>query len=160
MHMQCIPTPVAAGGRLLAVGGRDFSTLSIRLDGARGDLTRTHIAWKVKSGGANIPSPLVLDGLCYLVEDNGWGICLRADSGERLWRERLGGRKYSASPVAGDGKVYFTSEDGKVTVVRAGPKFEALASNDLDEQVVASPALSQGCLFLRGDKHLYCVGEK
>ena len=118
------------------------------------------MAWKVRSGGANIPSPVLWDGLYYFVEDNGLGNCLKADSGESLWRERLGGRKYSASPVAGDGKIYFTSEDGKVTVVKAGPKFEELARNDVGELVVASPALSQGRLFLRGDKHLYCIGKK
>ena len=160
MHMQCIPTPVAAGDRLYAMGTRDFSTVSVRLEEGRGDRTKTHVAWKVRSGGANVPSPLVLDGLYYFVEDNGLANCLKADSGERVWRERLGGRKYSASPVAGDGKVYFTSEDGVVTVVKAGPKFEVLARNDVGELVVASPALSQGCVFLRGDKHLYCIGAK
>jgi outer membrane protein assembly factor BamB len=160
MHMQCIPTPVVAGNRLFAMGTRDFSTLSIRLDEARGDLTTTHVAWKARSGGANIPSPLVLDGLYYFIEDTGLGNCLNADNGERVWRERLGGRKYSASPVAGDGKIYFTSEDGLVTVVKAGAKFEILSRNEVGELVVASPALSQGRVFLRGDKHLYCIGAK
>jgi outer membrane protein assembly factor BamB len=160
MHMQCIPTPVAAGDRVFAMGTRDFSTLAVRLEDGRGDRTKTHVAWKVRSGSANIPSPLVLDGLYYFVEDNGVANCLKADSGERVWRERLGGRKYSASLVAGDGKLYFTSEDGKVTVVKLGPKFEVVARNDVGELVVASPALSQGRVFLRGDKHLYCIGEK
>jgi outer membrane protein assembly factor BamB len=160
MHMQCIPTPVASGDRLFAMGTRDFMTLSLRLDEGRGDLTKSHIVWKVRSGSANIPSPLVLDGLYYFVEDNGFGTCLKADSGESVWRERLGGRKYSASPVAGDGKLYFTSEDGLVTVVRAGATFKLLSRNDVGEQVVASPALSQGCVFLRGDKHLFCIGGK
>ena len=101
----------------------------------------------------------MLDGLFYYVEDNGFANCLKADNGERLWRERLGGSKYSASPVAGDGKLYFPSEDGKVTVVKAGAKFERWR-NDVGELIVASPALSQGCVFLRGDKHLYCIGVK
>jgi outer membrane protein assembly factor BamB len=157
--MQCIPTPAAAGGRLVAAGGRDGTALAIRLDAeARGDLTTTHVAWKARCG-ANIPSPLVLDGLCYFVEDAGFAVCVRADSGRKVWRERLGGGRYSASPVAGDGKVYFAGESGQVTVVRAGPTFEVLARNDVGESVVASPALAQGCLFLRGDKHLYCIGE-
>jgi len=151
---------VAAGERLYLLGGRDFSALAIRLDGARGDLTKTHVAWKARSGGANVPSPLLLDGRFYFVEDNGMGNCLKADTGESLWRERLGGRKYSASPVAGDGKVYFTAEDGKVTVVKAGAEFEVLAQNSVGESVVASPALSQGRVYLRGDKHLYCIGQK
>jgi outer membrane protein assembly factor BamB len=160
MHMQCIPTPVASGDRLFALGTRDFSALSIRLGDARGDVTKTHIAWKVRSGSANVPSPLVLDGLLYYVEDTGIANCLKADSGERIWRVRLGGRKYSASPVAAAGRIYFTSEDGEVTVVKAGPKFEVLGRNNVGELLVASPALSQGCVFLRGDKHLYCISAK
>jgi outer membrane protein assembly factor BamB len=157
LQMQCIPTPVASGGRLFAVGGRGSSALSVRLGGARGDVTETHVAWRVRCG-ANIPSPLVLDGYCYCVEDGGLASCLRAESGTRVWRERLGGGKYSASPVAGDGKLYFPSESGRVTVVRAGPRFEVLARNEVGELLVASPALSAGCLFLRGERHLYCIG--
>jgi outer membrane protein assembly factor BamB len=160
MQMQCIPSPVASGDRLFAVSGRDHFTLAIRLDGARGDLTKTHIAWKAKSGAAYVPSPVVHDGLYYFVEDTGWGSCLRADSGAKVWRERLGGNKYSASPLVADGKVYFASEDGTVTVIRAGAKFAVLARNDLGEPIVASPAVSGGRLFVRGDKHLYCIGEK
>ena len=157
LQMQCIPTPVASGDRLFVAGGRNSRVLSVRLADARGDLTKTHIAWTARSG-TNIPSPLVRDGLCYCVEDGGFANCFQADDGERVWRERLGGGKYSASPVAGDGKVYFASESGRVTVVKAGPKFEVLARNDVGESVVASPALSQGCLLLRGDRHLYCIG--
>jgi hypothetical protein len=156
--MQCIPTPVASGDRLFSVGGRASTALSVRLDAAaRGELTRTHIAWKARCG-ANIPSPVVLDGFCYWVEDNGFACCVGADRGEIVWRERLGGGKYSASPVAADGKLYFASESGRVTVVRTGPRFEVLARNDVGELVVASPALSGGCLLLRGERRLYCIG--
>jgi outer membrane protein assembly factor BamB len=156
LQMQCIPTPVASGDRLFVAGARNSRVLSVRLVDARGERTKTQITWTARSG-TNIPSPLVLDGLCYCLEDGGFANCFKADDGERVWRERLGGGKYSASPVAGDGKVYFASESGRVTVVRAGPKFEVLARNDVNEPVVASPALSQGCLFLRGDRHLYCI---
>jgi outer membrane protein assembly factor BamB len=159
MQMQCIPTPVVSGDRLFAAGGGNSRILAIRLVDGRGDLTKSHIAWTARNG-TNIPSPLVLDGLCYCLEDAGFANCFKADGGERVWRERLGGGKYSASPVAGDGKVYFTGESGRVTVVRAGPKFEVLARNDVNESVVASPALSQGCLFLRGDRHLYCIDRR
>jgi outer membrane protein assembly factor BamB len=158
LQMQCIPTPVASGERLFVAGGRNSRLLSVRLADARGDVTKTHLVWTARSG-TNIPSPLVLDGLCYCVEDGGFVNCFKADDGERVGRERLSAGKYSASPVAGDGKVYFASESGRVTVVRAGPTFEVLARNDVGESVVASPALSQGCLFLRGDRHLYCIGE-
>jgi outer membrane protein assembly factor BamB len=158
LQMQCIPTPVASGDRLFAAGGRNSSVLSVRLADAHGDRMQAHLAWTARSG-TNIPSPLVLNGLVYCVEDGGFANCFQADGGERVWRERLGGGKYSASPVAGDGKVYFASQSGRVTVIRAGSKFEVLARNDVGEAVVASPALSQGSLFLRGDRHLYCIGE-
>jgi outer membrane protein assembly factor BamB len=70
----------------------------------------------------------------------------------------MGGR-YQASLVAGDGKVYFTNLDGVVTVLKVGPKFDVLAKNSVGETVVASPAIAHGCLFLRGEKHLYCIGN-
>jgi outer membrane protein assembly factor BamB len=122
-------------------------------------VTETNVAWKVPSRGAYVPSPVCVGEYYYFLEDNGWANCLRADSGERLWRERMPG-KYSASPVAGDGKVYFANEAGLVTVVEAGPKFRVLARNELGETLVASPAVAGGRLYLRGDRHLYCIGEK
>ena len=93
------------------------------------------------------------------VEDEGFGTCLDAATGSERWRERLGGR-YQASPVAGDGKIYYTNLDGVVTVVRAGPKFEILSRNELGETIVASPAIADGKLFLRGEKHLFCIADK
>jgi outer membrane protein assembly factor BamB len=92
------------------------------------------------------------------VEDEGFGTCLDAVSGKELWRERLGGR-YQASPVVGDGKVYYTNLDGVVTVIKAGPKFEVLARNELGEGIVASPAIAHGQLFFRGETLLFCVAE-
>jgi outer membrane protein assembly factor BamB len=159
MQMQCIPTPVVLGDRLYAISGRDHYTLAIRLDGERGDLTRSHVLWKVKSGAAFVPSPLVLSGYYYYVEDTGMAHCLDAATGTRLWRERLGRGKYQASPVAGAGKIYFVSVDGLVTVIKPGPTFEVLARNDLGESIVASPALANGRIYFRGEKHLFCVEE-
>src|SRR5690349_17637859 len=104
MHMQCIPTPVAQSDRLYTLGGRNHTTLALRLDGAKGDLTQTHVEWTVRSGTANIPSPVCEGELYYYVEDNGFGNCLKAATGECVWRERLGGNKYQASLVGGDGK--------------------------------------------------------
>ena len=96
----------------------------------------------------------------WIVEDNGFATCLRAENGEQVWRGRLGGRKYSASPVVANGKLYFTSEDGLVTVVKTGTEFEVIAKNEVGELVVASPALSQGRIFLRGKHTLYCLQAK
>lgn len=159
MQTQCIPSPVASGGRLFAVSGRDHFTVAVRLDGATGDLTRSNVLWRVRSGAAYVPSPVCVGDLYFYVEDNGWGNCLDAQTGRRAWRERMGG-KHQASLVAGDGKIYFTGEGGEITVVRAGTAFEVLAKNDLGEPVVASPAIAGGRLFVRGAKHLFCIGER
>jgi outer membrane protein assembly factor BamB len=157
LQMQCIPTPVVQGDRVYAVSGRDSYTLAIRLDGGHGDLTRTHVAWKARAFATYICSPVCYGPHYYFVEDTGWGNCLDAATGKRVWRQRMGGT-FHASLLAGDGKVYFTSMEGVVTVVKAGPAFEVLARNDLEETIVATPAVSDGQLFIRGDKHLYCIG--
>jgi outer membrane protein assembly factor BamB len=159
MQMQCIPTPVVHGDRLHAISGRDHYTLAIRLDGAQGDLTKSHVLWKVRSGAAYVPSPLCLGEHYYYVEDTGVANCLDAATGNKVWRERLGGNKYQASPVAGAGKIYFTSVNGLVTVVKPGATFEVLAKNDLGESIVASPALSDGRIYIRGEQHLFCIEE-
>jgi outer membrane protein assembly factor BamB len=159
MQMQCIPTPVVDGDRVYAVSGRDHYTLAVRLDGATGDLTGTHVAWKAKAGATYICSPVCYEGRYYFVEDTGWGNCLDAATGKLLWRERMDGN-FRASLVAGDGKVYFTSLEGVVTVVKAGPAFEVLSRNDVEESIVATPAFSDGQVFIRGEKHLYCIEEK
>lgn len=159
LEHECIPSPVVDGDMVYAVSGRKGVTLAIRLDGSRGDLTQTHVVWKSRRGAPYVPSGLCYGGRYYLVEDEGFGTCLDTRTGAELWRQRLGGR-YQASLVAGDGKVYFTNLDGVVTVAQAGPEFRLLAKNTVGEALVASPALCQGEIFLRGARHLFCVGAK
>jgi outer membrane protein assembly factor BamB len=157
MHFQCIPSPVVSGDLLLAASGE--GTLAVRLDGARGDLTKSHVAWRSKRGSPYVPSPVCYGGFFYLVDDKGWATCLNAATGKQVWKERMG-RSFQASLVAGDGKVYYPDLEGGVAVVKAGPKFEILARNEVGEMVIASPAVSRGQIFLRGKKHLFCIGEK
>jgi outer membrane protein assembly factor BamB len=156
MHMQCIPSPVAEGNLLFASSGEN--TMAIKLDGRTGDLTKTHVLWTNKKASAYVPSPVVHQGLVYVAGDKGFATCLHAADGRQVWKERLGSQ-YHASPVAADGKIYFTSKEGIVRVVRAGTTFELLAENDMGEMIVASPAFSQRQIFLRGEKHLFCIGE-
>jgi outer membrane protein assembly factor BamB len=151
MHGQCIPTPVTSEGRLYALGGKDFYGMCFTLTGEQ--------VWRVRTQGNNIPSPIVLDRRMYYAEDGGWGVCLDVENGKRIWRERLGS-KQQASPTAGDGKLYFAGESGVITVVKLGDAFEELARNDLGENVVASPAIANGRVFIRGDRHLFCIGSK
>jgi outer membrane protein assembly factor BamB len=158
LEMQCIPSPVTENGMVYAVSGRKNFTLAIKLDGQRGDLTKSHLIWKAKAGATYVPSPVCYESRYYYVEDTGIANCLDARTGKPLWRERLNGQ-FHASLVAGDGKVYFTSMEGAVSVVKAGKEFELLSRNEMGETIMASPAVSGGQLFLRGDKHLFCIGR-
>ena len=135
---------------------------------ARGDVSlpegktkSEHVAWSVERGGAYMQTPLVYGDLLYTCRDNGVLSVYRARTGERLYQERLGGGSsgFTSSPVAGDGKVYFTSEEGDVFVVRAGETFDLLATNALGEVTMATPALSEGRLFFRTKGHLVAVGR-
>jgi len=154
MGMQCIPSPAVADNVLFASSGEN--TMAIRLDGKTGDLTRSHIAWTNAKAGAFIGSPVVFQGQVYIAGDRGIGQCLDARTGKLLWKKRLGDH-FHASPVAGDDKVYFANSEGIVKVIQAGPEFKSLAENNMGEGIVASPAISDGQIFLRGDKHLFCV---
>ena len=156
LEMQCIPSPVTEGEMIYAVSGRNSFNLAIRLDTQRGDLTKSHLAWKAKAGATYVPSPVCYQGLYYYVEDTGIATCLDARTGKLMWRERLNGQ-FHASLLAGDGKVYFTSMEGTVSVVQAGRSFKLLSQNDMGEAIMASPAVSGGEFFIRSDKHLYCI---
>ncbi len=156
MHMQCIPSPVVADSLLVACSGEN--TMAIRLAGQSGDVSKSHVAWTNEKAKNNVPSPLVYNGLIYLAGDRGIVSCLDAKTGAEVWKKRLG-EEYHASPIAADGKIYFTSKQGVVHVIAAGKRFEIRAQNYMDEMIVASPAISSGQIFLRGDKHLYCVGK-
>jgi outer membrane protein assembly factor BamB len=153
LHQQCIPTPVALGDLVFLTSG--VSSLAVRLDG-KGLVQEI---WANKRAPAYLPSPLAYRDCLYVPGDQSFVTCLEATSGKKLWKERLG-EQFHASPVAADGKVYFPSKDGVVRVVEAGPVFRLLAENDLGEGLIASPAISNGHIFFRGEKHLFCIGEK
>lgn len=131
--------------------------LAVRPDG-RGDVTRTHVVWRVTRGAPNKPSLLLAGDLLFMIGDSGIATCLDARTGEVVWTARVGG-SYSASPVWSDGRVYFFSEEGKTTVIAAGREFKVLAENHLDEGFMASPAIAGGALFLRTRTHLYRIED-
>lgn len=95
----------------------------------------------------------------FAISDNGIASCLHAKSGELVWQERIGG-SFSASPVSAGGRIFFLDNKGETTVVEAGPVFKVLAKNKLEGQVQASIAIAHGRLYIRTDKHLFCVGSK
>ncbi len=126
---------------------------ALRPDG-QGDVTDTHVAWKLEKGAPSTPSFLLIDDLLYMVSDQGVASCVEAATGKVVWKERIGGN-YSASPIYADGRIYLASHQGVVTVFEPGREFEVLAANELDEQIMASPAVSGKALFLRTKSHLY-----
>jgi outer membrane protein assembly factor BamB len=131
--------------------------LAIRPDG-RGDVTNTHVVWRVTRGASRKPSVLLLDELIYVINDAGILNAIEAKTGEIVWTNRLAGT-FSASPVAAAGRVYFFGEDGQTTVVEGGREFKVLATNSLDDGVMGSPAIAGGALFLRTKTHLYRIEE-
>ena len=108
-----------------------------------------------------MPTPLVYGDYLYICRDNGIAVCFEAKTGKKVYEERLGtGRSgFTASVIAGDGKIYFTSEDGDIYVVKSGPKFELLATNPMGEVCMATPALSAGTLYYRTQGHLIALRE-
>ena len=131
--------------------------MAIRL-GGRGDVSKSHVEWRVGSGAPYISSIVQYDGLIFMANDGGIATAVDAKTGERVWQERLGGI-FAASPVAGDGKVYLSSETGETVVIRAGREFQLLSRNDIGRRIVASPAISGGRIFIRTDGTLVAVGE-
>ena len=153
-----IPSAVSHDGLIfLSRGYRNSDYMAIRA-GGRGDVSATHVEWRTPAGASYVPSVVHYEGLLYLTNEVGVVTCADARTGETIWRQRLGG-VFFASPVAGDGKVFFTSETGETFVLRAGRSPGRLASNDLGERFLASPAISGGQLFLRGDDRLFAVGR-
>jgi outer membrane protein assembly factor BamB len=151
------PSPVFADGLIFACSGRDGPTMAVR-PGGRGDVTDSHVVWSGQRGAPYVCSPVAYGGRLYVLNEQGILSCYDAASGNQHYRERLEG-KFVASPVAGDGKLYFTNDRGTTYVVCAGSKFELLAQNSLDEDCLASPAISDGSIFLRTAKALYRVGK-
>jgi hypothetical protein len=129
--------------------------------GGSGDVTRTHVLWRDEKATPEVPSPLFYRGRVYMVRDGGMASCLDAATGKVLFRERLGpGGAYFSSPVAGDGKVYAASGKGVMAVLEAGDTFKVLARNDLREPIMATPAIADGTVYVRTEKHLYAFGNK
>jgi outer membrane protein assembly factor BamB len=146
------------GVLLLTAGFPDHWVMAIDPSG-RGNVTKTHVLWSKPKEGGYVPSPVAHAGKLFLVDDQGVASAWDVKTGKRYWQERLG-KGHHASAVAADGRVYFVADDGVTYVVKAGEEFDLLAKNVLGERVFASPAFSDGDIFLRGAKHLWCIAEK
>ena len=129
---------------------------AIKPDG-RGDVTKTHIVWRDKLGSPYISSPLMVGDWMLSLNNTGIAYCYEAATGKVLWKERLG--RHHASPVLVEGLAFFISDNGEVNVIKPGPKFERVAQYQLGESCYASPAISDGQVFVRGFQHLFCFGK-
>ena len=164
------PTPVFADDLFVVASGRaPERPIFVVKAGARGDLTLPEgqtssaaVAWSRTGRGSYMPTPLAYRGVLYVLANNGLLDAYDLRTGEELYRQRLPlvGSGFSASPVAADGKLYLSNEDGEMLVVAAGPKFEHLATNSMGELLMATPALSEGVMYVRSAKSLFAVGRK
>jgi len=152
-----VPSPVLGEDMVFTASGFGKPTIrAVRL-GGKGDATATHIAWELPKNVPMMSSFLYVKPWLFTVNDNGMAMCLKADTGEILWQQRLAGN-YSASPVYADGQIYFLAEDGLTTIIEAKPEFKVVTKNPLNEKCQASMAISKGRLFIRTEENLYCIG--
>lgn len=163
------PTPFVAHDLIFVTSGyAPVQPIYAIRPGASGDISlkdgkesNEFIAWSKKRGGTYMPTPVVYGDYLYTCSNQGVMTAYNAKTGERVYQERLGGKggAFTASPIASDGKIYLSSEDGDVFVVKAGPKYELLATNPVGEVMMATPAMISGLFIVRGVKHLFAFGE-
>jgi outer membrane protein assembly factor BamB len=141
----------------MAAGFPTYHVMGIRPDGS-GDVTDTHVAWHETGAKCYVPSPVVTGGYLLVADDRGTANCFDAALGKRLWQERLGSH-FSTSLVTAGGLVYFVADDGLTKVVKPGPELDVVAENPLGEHCYSSPAIADGRIYIRGEKHLFCIGK-
>jgi outer membrane protein assembly factor BamB len=151
-----VPRPVFGHGLVFFSTGFDRPVVMAVRPTGTGDVTSTHVAWTLAKSAPTTPSLLLAGDELYLVSDGGIASCVDARSGRVHWQERVEGN-YSASPLYAGGKIYFQNEEGTAVVIKAGKEFEKLAVNPLHERTLASYAVGDGALFVRGERHLFKV---
>lgn len=145
-------------GLLYMTGGfPEHHLLAIKPDG-NGNVTDTHIVWRTNKGVSYVPSPIVEGGYFFIVSDSGIAHCFDAKSGDILWEERL--REHHASLTSAEGHIYFINDFGLLRTVQPDKTYKLLAESDLKEKVFASPAMSEGQIFIRSEKSLICLGKR
>lgn len=159
LGFSTVPKPVIGHGMAFICTSFMRSRLLAVKYGGDGDVTTSHIVWASDSQISKKPSLMLVDHLLFVGNDAGIITCFDAISGNELWRERIGGN-FSASPIYCDGLIYFFSEEGKTTVIRASEKFDLVAANQLGDGFTASPAVSGDTLYLRSQTAVYRIDAK
>jgi outer membrane protein assembly factor BamB len=163
------PTPIFSENLIIVCSGRgpEAPIFAIKT-GAKGDITlpekRTsneHVAWSKTRRGPYMPTPIIYQGYLFTLQNNGNFNCYELTSGKEIYRERIphAGGGFSASPIAADGKIYLPSEDGDIFVVNAGSQFKLIATNNMGELLMATPAISDGMMYVRAEHHLFAIGQ-
>ncbi|MEM6655039.1 MAG: PQQ-binding-like beta-propeller repeat protein, partial [Planctomycetota bacterium] len=154
-----VPRPVERDGVVYFASGFSGEELIALRPTGEGQLADADVVWRSRRQAPTQPSPVLVADRVFTVSDKGIGVCLDAATGEVIWQKRLG-RAFSASPLAVGGNVYFFSRDGETTVIdSAADTLSAVAVNDLDGTIMATPAVVDGRMYLRTDTHLYCLGR-
>lgn len=164
------PTPVFDNDLFVIASGRapERPIFAVRA-GALGDITppengnRTEaVVWSRTGRGSYMPTPLIYDGILYVLNNNGIFDAYNVKTGEEVYRQRMPeiGSGFSASPVAADGKIYISSEDGEIFIIGAGKTFKHIATNSMDELLMATPALSEGVMYVRSSQSVAAIGRK
>jgi outer membrane protein assembly factor BamB len=148
--------PSAGHGMIFVSMGHSKSELWAIKPGGKGDVTDSHVAWKVKRNVPTRSSPILVGDLIFMADDGGIASCLDAKTGGQKWNERIGGN-YSAAPIATRDRIYFFAEDGKTTALAAAPEFKILATSQLGDGFMAVPAVIDNSLILRSRTHLYRI---
>lgn len=153
------PPAFLNGHAILNTGSRGANLMAVALgESTKGDVTESHVSWNRTKGNSRLASPLLIGDRVYMITDSGVAICVDGTNGDEVWKGRVGGT-HVTSPITANGLIYFSSEEGEVTVVRAGDDFEIVAQNKLEEGGRASLAAANGCLYIRSFGHLYCIGK-
>lgn len=153
------PRPIFGGGLLFVINDYERPELwAVRPDG-QGEVTETHVVWKLTKDMPATASLLLVGELLYGVNDQGYALCLEAKTGHTVWKESLKG-KHSASPIYGAGRIYFFSEKAVTTVIQPGREFHILATNQLEDRLMATPAVTGGAFMVRTRTHLYRLEDK
>jgi outer membrane protein assembly factor BamB len=157
--MNVAAPPLFGFGRLfICTGDGGFRLFAVRPDGS-GDVTQSHVEWKLTKAVPSRCALLLIDDCLYMIHEKGVATCLEAKTGKQVWQERLDG-EFSAAPVYADGRMYFCSQDAMTYVLAPGRTFNVLATNRLDDGFMASPAVADNALFLRTKTHLYRIQQK
>jgi outer membrane protein assembly factor BamB len=160
MPLRTTGSSVFCSGLIVACsgdGGGARHAVGVKV-GGKGDVTETNLVWENKKSFPYVPSPLAWGDHVYYVNDRGDAACCLAKTGKAMWTTSLGG-KFKSSPILIDGKIYAANEEGDVFVFAAATRFQLLAKNTIGEQVIATPAVANGRLFIRGSNHLFCIGK-